>query len=64
MDLISFIILCAIVGVLVWAITTYVPMPQPIKTLIIVSACLVLVLILLEALGIFNARIAIPRLRS
>lgn len=63
MDLVSFIILCVVVGVLVWAVTAYIPMPAPIKNLIIVAAVIVLVLVFLRALGLLDANIPIPRLR-
>jgi hypothetical protein len=52
MGLIELLILIAVVGFLVWALTTYVPMPQPFKTAIVVIAVIVLILITLRALGI------------
>lgn len=62
MGLIAYILLCALVGVIVWAVVTYVPMPQPIKTLIVVVAVVVLILVLLRALGLFDAAdVSIPR---
>jgi hypothetical protein len=60
MGLIEFILLCVVVGVIVWAVNTYTPIPQPIKTLILVVAILVLVLVLVRAIG-FDMRI--PSLR-
>jgi len=50
MDLISFLILAVLLGLAVWVINTYVPLPQPIKTIILVAVCLVLVLVLIRAL--------------
>ena len=64
MGLLEFIILCLVVGLVVWLVNTYTPIPQQIKTLILVVAILVLVLVLLRAMGIFGAAdIPIPRLR-
>jgi hypothetical protein len=51
MSLVSFLILAVLLGVAAWAITAYVPMPQPIKTIIVVVICLVL---LVAALRMFN----------
>jgi len=52
MGLIELLVLIAVVGFLVWALTAYVPMPAPFKTAIIVIAVIVLVLFVLRALGI------------
>lgn len=60
MGLIEFIVLATVLGVLAWLLTTYVPMPPPIKTIIIVAVCLVLVLILVRGLV---GDVALPRLR-
>lgn len=44
MDLITLIVVIAVVGVIVWALTTYVPMPPMFKNIIILVAILVVVL--------------------
>lgn len=63
MGLFAFFFLCVLVGIVVWAITTYLPLPPPIKTLILVAAIIVLVVVLLQALGIFGGSdIQIPKL--
>lgn len=64
MGIISFLILAAILGVIAWALVTYVPMPAPVKTIIIIAVCLVLVLVLLQAMGVLDSDIAIPRIHS
>lgn len=51
MDLITLIIVIAVVGVIVWAVTTYLPMPPMFKNLIILIAILVVALWLLGQLG-------------
>jgi len=63
MGLIAFLLLCVIVGVIVWAAVTYVPMPPQFKTALPVIAIIVLILILLlHVLGGVND-VPIPRLR-
>lgn len=49
--MISLVIYLAILGFLVWLLITYVPMPQPIKTAIIVVVVVMIILYLLRALG-------------
>lgn len=63
MDLVSFILLCVVVGLLVWAVNSYLPIPPPIKTIILVAAVIVLIVILLRALGVLDTSVQIPRLR-
>ena len=50
--MIGLIITIAFVGCIVWAITTYIPMPKPFKGIIIVIAVIFLGLLMLRALGI------------
>ncbi|PWT73767.1 MAG: hypothetical protein C5B60_07805 [Chloroflexi bacterium] len=57
MPLISVIIWIAVIGVVVWLIVTYVPMPQPFKTIIIVIAVLFIVLWFIQILGIVGPTI-------
>lgn len=59
--MIGLILTLALVGLLVWLITTYVPMPAPFRTIIIVIAIVFLILYLIGALGISD--IPIPRFR-
>jgi len=61
MGLIQFLILCVIVGAIVWAIWSFTPIPAPFKKLIMWVAIVVLVLILCNALGLLNKDIAIPK---
>lgn len=48
MGLIALVLVLAVVGFLVWLVTTYVPMPAPFKNVIIVVVIIVLVLWLLQ----------------
>lgn len=44
--LLVFVILLAVIGVVVWAVTTLIPMPQPFK-IAIYAVCAIVVLLLL-----------------
>lgn len=55
------ILTIALLGFLVYLITTYIPMPAPFKTIIYVVAAIVLLLYLMSAFGI--ADLPIPRVR-
>lgn len=46
------LIVMAVVGLVAWLLTSYVPMPEPIKMIIIVFAALVILLYGLRALGV------------
>jgi hypothetical protein len=60
MGLLEFLVLCVVLGVAVWLVNTYLPLPPPIKTIILVAVVLVLVLILIRGLV---GDIPLPRLR-
>jgi uncharacterized protein YhhL (DUF1145 family) len=63
MGIFAFFIICIVIGLAVWLINTYIPLPAPIKTVILVAAIIVIVVILLQALGVFGHDIQIPKLR-
>jgi len=52
MDLISLIVVLAVVGLVWWLVTTYIPMPAPIKTVITVIAVLILCIWILQWAGL------------
>lgn len=59
--MISLILTIAILGLLVWAIITYVPMPQPFQGIIVIIAVLVVVAMLLGGGGVgFGAPFHFP----
>lgn len=62
MGIIEFLIIAAVLGLIAWALVSFVPMPQAVKTIIIVAVCLVLVLLLLKATGVLDHDIRIPRI--
>jgi uncharacterized protein YhhL (DUF1145 family) len=64
MGIIEFIVLALVLGLIVWLINTYAPIPQQVKTLILVAVIIVLLLVLLRAMGIFSGGdMQIPRVR-
>lgn len=52
MGIIELFILFAVLGFIAWMILTYVPMPDPMKKVLIVVMVIVLALFLLRTLGI------------
>ncbi len=61
--MISLIVTLAVVGFLVWIITTYIPMNEGFKKAIVVVAIICVILYLLQAFGIRSHDIGIPRLQ-
>jgi hypothetical protein len=55
MSLISLVITLVVVGVLLWAINTYVPMDAKIKNILNVIVVLVVVVWLLQAFGVLGS---------
>jgi hypothetical protein len=49
MDLISLIIVLAVVGFVLWLVTTLIPMDATVKKVIVAVVCLILVLWVLQA---------------
>lgn len=60
MGLLEFVVIAAVLGLAVYLVTTYVPMPPPVRTIIIAAVCLVLLLILIRGLV---GDVTLPRLR-
>jgi len=46
------VILLAVIGFIIWMVTSLLPMPAPFKTAIIGLGCLFALLIVLQALGV------------
>lgn len=55
MSLISLVIVLIVVGVLLWAANTYIPMDQKIKTIMNVVVVIAVVLWLLQAFGVLES---------
>lgn len=50
MDILTFVITLVVIGFVLWLLTTYVPMPEPYKRVVIV---LVVLLVLIWAVRVF-----------
>ena len=57
MDLISLLIVFVVVGVVLWLIVTYIPMPAPMKNVLMVVVVLILCIWLLQSFGLAHLRI-------
>jgi len=55
MSLIALVIIVACIGLALWAITTYIPMPDAIKKLLIVVGILVCLLLVMDAFGVLDS---------
>jgi hypothetical protein len=53
MSLLTLLVLITVVGVFVGLIVTYVPMPQPFKSMIVVVSVVAILLVCLHSFGIF-----------
>jgi len=62
MPLISLLVYIAVIGLVVWLITTYIPMPEVIRRIIVVVAAVVIILWLLSAVLPLGPGPTIPRL--
>jgi hypothetical protein len=54
MGLIQLILVLIVIGVALWAVNTYVPMAQPLKTILNVLVVVCVVLALLNAFGVLG----------
>lgn len=64
MSFISLVIVLAVIGVIAWAITTFIPMPGNIKMLIIVVSGIIALLYVLSAFGLIDTwSIRIPTVK-
>ncbi len=57
MGLIELIVLVAVIGFIVYIVTTYVPMPEMFKKAIWVICAIVVILFLLKAIGFTDVKI-------
>ena len=55
MSLISLVIVLIVVGVLLWAVNTYIPMDRKIKTILNIVVVIVIVLWLLNVFGVLGS---------
>lgn len=52
MTLLGLLLVLIVLGVILWLVETYLPMPQPIKVLIYVVVVIFIVILLFRALGV------------
>ena len=62
MGVIQYFVLVLIIGLVVWAIHAYTPIPSQFKALILWAGIIVCVLVLASALGLFGWDTPIPRI--
>jgi len=55
MSLVTLVVVLVVVGFLLWAIQTFIPMDPKIKTLLQVVVVIIMLLWVLQGLGILNA---------
>ena len=55
MSIIGLFVVLRVIGVLLWAVTTYIPMADPIRKLIIIVGVLLAVLYVLSAFGVLGS---------
>ncbi len=65
MSLLGLFLAIILIGVIVWAITTFIPIPAQFKQLIMVVGIIVAVLMVLQAFGILPAlqNVQVPQVR-
>lgn len=63
MTLLGLILVLAVFGFVLWLITSFIPMPEPVKTIIIAVAVLFLLLWVLQAVGVLGGLNTPIRLR-
>lgn len=61
MSIIGLLIVLIVIGAILWLLNNYVPMAQPIKTIINIVVVLLVILWLLQVFGVFVG--SVPRLR-
>jgi hypothetical protein len=52
--IVELLIVLAIIGLIAWVLITLIPMPQPIRTVIVVVALLMCLLLVLRSIGGLN----------
>lgn len=63
MSILLLLCVLAFIGVVAWALVSYLPMPAPIKTVIVVVAVIACILIALHAMGIGIPNPSMPQIR-
>lgn len=64
MSVFMLLLVLAVIGVVAWALVTYLPMPAAVKTTIVVVAVMACVLYALHAMGIGVPNPGVPQLHG
>lgn len=60
--MLSLILTIAVIGIIVWAVITYIPMPEPFKKAIIIITAICVLAFVLNAFGVIGRDIPVPQL--
>lgn len=65
MSIVALFLLLALLGLFAWLLTTFIPMPQQFKTLLIVVAIIIALLLVLQAFGFLSGigSVQVPKVR-
>lgn len=63
MGIIQYFLICLVIGVVVWLIHAYTPIPKIFKTIILWAGVIVCIVLLASAFGLLGNDIAIPKLK-
>lgn len=63
MSILLLLVILAVIGVVTWALVTYLPMPAGVKTVIVIVAVVACVIYALHAMGIGLPNPAVPQVR-
>ncbi len=58
--MLSFILIAALIGVILWAVTTYLPMDASYKKLLVILVCIALIIWFLTLIGVVPANLNAP----
>jgi hypothetical protein len=62
MGVITLLVICALIGVVAWALTTYLPMNEGVSRAIQIGAVVIVVWMILSAMGLIPHDIQMPRM--
>jgi hypothetical protein len=63
MGILQFILICVVIGFVVFLVQRFAPIPAEFKTIILWAGILVCLVLLLQAIGLFDRDWMIPRIR-
>lgn len=63
MGILHLLLIIVVIGVVVWLINAYVPIPPQFKKLVLIVGIIAAILIVLSAFGVLNLDVGIPKLR-